>query len=78
MKLTDDIRPDWEEYAKELLNVIRRLQSASRTGGCAILTLRMAVNEDGKPLCWASPEVVKLEPKASCHVDELLALLAGK
>ena len=78
MKITDDIRPDWEPYANDVLNVIRRLQSASRTGGCAIVTLRMAVNEDGKPLCWASPEVVKLEPKASCRIDELLMLLAGE
>jgi len=77
--LTADIKPEWAgvhaAITKSVLNIVRRLQSEAHTEGCAILTIRVAVNADGNPICWSKPEVVKLEPKASCHVDELLAAL---
>lgn len=66
--MTEDIRPEW-------LNVVRRFQSVARTQGCAIITLRVAVTAEGTPVCWAEPVVTKLEPKATCRVDELLAAL---
>jgi len=73
--LTPDVKAEWGGLHRDVLNIIRRLQSVSRTEGCAILTIRVAVNLEGGPLCWSEPVVTKLEPKASCHVDDLLAAL---
>lgn len=56
--LTQDVHPDW-------LNIIRRLQSVARHGnrGLAILTIKVLVNQDGRPCrLWGDPTVIKLEP----------------
>lgn len=73
--LTQDVRPEWQSVADGILNVVRRLQSESKTDGCAVLTIRVAVGADGVPMCWSSPTVTRLEPKKSCRIDELLELL---
>ena len=74
---TADIKKEWYGLTQDLLNVIRRLQSESKTEGCAILTVTVAVNADGNPICWQSPRVTRLEPKGSCSVDHLLELLGA-
>jgi len=66
MKLTADIKPEWDPIAEELLKVLRRLQSASKTGGCAVIKIALLVDSEGTPHCWTAPEVIRLEPKASC------------
>lgn len=71
MRLTADVRPEWDPVAEELLKVLRRLQSSAKTGGCAILKIAIAVDADGIPHCWTAPEVIKLEPRASCTSDLL-------
>jgi len=71
IKLTADIRPQWEPIGEELLKVLRRLQSAAKTGGCAVIKIAIAVDADGVPHCWTSPQVIKLEPRASCTQDFL-------
>ncbi len=75
MQLTQDIKPTWQEPLDDWLKIIRSLQSKSRSGGCSILEVRVAVNADGHPMCWSSPKVTHLEPKATCNIDELLDLL---
>ena len=65
------IRPPWQRVAA-------RLQSVARTNGHAVITLRIVVNQDGNPVVWVEPTVVKLEPKPKGTGDavaELLALL---
>jgi len=73
--LTEDIKAEWKDVYRSVLNIVRRLQSEAKTEGCAIVTMRIAVNSDGNPICWTKPEVTRLEPKASCNIDDLLAAL---
>ena len=55
--ITQDIKPDW-------LNVIRRLQSvACRQKGYAIVSMQVLVDEEGNPVFWTEPSMVKLEPQ---------------
>jgi len=77
MELTPDLKPEWAEVGNAMLNILRRLQSEARTDGCAILSIKVAVNADGVPLCWTNPSVKKLEPKATCNINELLEALSG-
>lgn len=44
-------------------NVIRRAISVSRSGGYAVVTLRVVVDADGLPVQYAEPSLTKLEPK---------------
>ena len=57
MTITQDIKPDW-------LNVIRRLQSvAQRQRGYAIVSIQVVVDENGNPVFWCEPDLMKLEPQ---------------
>ena len=57
MPITEDIRPDW-------LNVVRRLQSvACRQRGYAIVSISVIVDENGTPVFWSEPDLLKLEPQ---------------
>lgn len=75
--LTPDIKQEWGPVHKAISNIVRRLQSEAKTEGCAIVTMRIAVNSDGNPICWSQPFVTRLEPKSSCSVDELLETLTN-
>jgi len=52
-----DIKPQW-------IKVIRRLESAARSQGFAILSISVLVDEDGTPIVWTEPKRIKIEPKA--------------
>lgn len=67
-----DIKPQW-------LNVARRLQSVSRQNdGIGILHLKVMVNQDGNPIFWVEPDIIKLEPKGSVNFDLLRKNLTEK
>lgn len=54
-----DIRSRW-------MHVVRRLQSLGcKQNGCAIITIKVMVDENGEPLLWTTPEMVQLEPRES-------------
>jgi len=61
-----DIKQGW-------YNVIRRLQSVSKTGGLAIVSIVVLVDQDGMPRLWLEPECKKIEPKKSS--EEILQLI---
>lgn len=67
--LARDIMPGW-------LNVVRRLQSVARSGqsGYAILSMKVLVNADGRPVFWFDPAVTKFEPRLSA--GEFIAKIA--
>lgn len=60
-----DIKTPW-------LNVARRLQSVARSGGLAVITIKIVVNADGIPVSWTSPRVTQIEPRASEALLDLL------
>lgn len=63
----DDLHPEW-------MNVLRRLQSVGHTqNGITVTTLRVILDEHGKPIKWTTPESISLEPKR--NTDEFLELL---
>lgn len=67
------LRPAWQRVAA-------RLQSVARTNGYAVMHIAVVVNQDGNPVMWIEPRVVKLEPKpkGACDVvAELLGLLTS-
>lgn len=80
MRLTADIKEEWGPVGDELLKILRRLQSTAKTGGCAVIKIAVLVDSEGTPRCWTAPEVIKLEPKATCGSSDLdeetIALLA--
>jgi hypothetical protein len=62
-----DIKPPW-------LNVVRRLQSVSKTGGLALVSITVLVDSDGVPKLWLEPKCERIEPrKRSREIIEMLA-----
>lgn len=64
-----DIKIPW-------LNVARRFQSVARTGGLALITMTVLVDQDGLPRLWLEPDCRKIEPKKSA--EEIIELLTRK
>ena len=64
-----DIKIPW-------LNVARRFQSVARTGGLALITMTVLVDQDGLPRLWLEPDCRKIEPKRSA--EEIIELLTRK
>ena len=62
-----DLKPPW-------LNVARRMQSVSKTGGLALVTITVLVDNDGVPKLWLEPKCEKIEPRRSSN--EILKLLS--
>ena len=61
-----DLKPPW-------LNVARRMQSVSKTGGLALVSITVLVDLEGVPRLWMEPTCKKIEPrKASQDILELL------
>ena len=56
-------------------SVVRRLISVSRSGGYAVLSIKVVVDQDGTPIHWAEPTMTKLEPKRE-SVEVITELLA--
>lgn len=58
-------------------DVIRRLISVSNNGGYSVVSLRIVVNGEGKPMQWTEPSVKRLEPKRDAEetLSEILKLL---
>jgi hypothetical protein len=57
---------DWpEDIQKGWMNVIRRLQSVSKSQGLSIIEIRVLVDEGGNPIAWAEPKQTKIEPRKS-------------
>ena len=63
-----DIKIPW-------LNVARRMQSVARTGGFALVTITVLVDQDGCPRFWLEPACRKIEPKRA--TEEILNLLSS-
>lgn len=63
-----DIKVPW-------LNVARRCQSVARTGGYALVTITVLVDQDGCPRFWLEPVCRKIEPKRA--TEEILNLLSN-
>lgn len=69
-----DIKTQWMGVHKALFNVIRRMQSVSKSGGLSVVTIRVVVNAEGCPISWTEPQVTRIEPRGT---DALLAALTG-
>ncbi len=65
--IPQDLKPPW-------LNVARRMQSVSKTGGLALVSITVLVDQDGVPRAWLEPNCRKVEPRKSAAV--LLKMLA--
>ena len=62
-----------EDIKKPWLSVARRLQSVSKTGGLALVSIIVLVDQDGNPRLWLEPRCQKVEPKRS--TGDILKLL---
>lgn len=69
MAFPQDIKIPW-------LNVARRFQSVARTGGLALITMTVLVDQDGLPRLWLEPDCRKIEPRKSA--EEIIKLLTSK
>lgn len=59
------VKPQW-------MNLLKRMQSATRThDGICMMQMQIIVR-DGTPLFWAEPKVVKLEPKQNIGIEMLM------
>lgn len=54
----DDIKKEW-------LNVVRRLQSVSKSNGYGVVHMTILVDADGNPVAWCEPRMSKIEPKGA-------------
>lgn len=64
-----DIKIPW-------LNVARRFQSVARTGGLALITMTVLVDQDGLPRLWLEPDCRKIEPRRSA--EDIIKMLSEK
>lgn len=64
-----DIKIPW-------LNVARRFQSVARTGGLALITMTVLVDQDGLPRLWLEPDCRKIEPRRSA--EDIIKMLNDK
>ena len=64
-----DIKIPW-------LNVARRFQSVARTGGLALITMTVLVDQAGLPRLWLEPDCRKIEPRRSA--DDIIRMLAAQ
>jgi len=51
-----DLKRGWQSVA-------RRMQSVAKTGGLAIVTITVLVDESGEPKFWLEPTCKKVEPR---------------
>lgn len=61
-------------YLVPWFKVIRAIRSKATTGGVAVVTLRVVVDESGTPLLWDAVEVNRLYPSSKA-VDIISQLL---
>jgi hypothetical protein len=75
---TDRVPPDLE-LLRPWLALVRRLRKEAKDGGhCAVISLRVIVDQDGTPRHWTVPQRLSLEPRASSEeLVKLLDTLAG-
>lgn len=67
--MTADLRPKW-------LNVTRSLQKAAcRNAGIAVVSTKVVVNDNGDPVTWTEPDVVRLGPLSA--QDDLIKMLSA-
>jgi hypothetical protein len=66
--IPQDLKPPW-------LNVARRMQSVSKTGGLALVSITVLVDQEGVPRAWLEPNCRKVEPRRSSL--ELLKMLTA-
>jgi hypothetical protein len=64
-----DIKHPW-------LSVARRMQSVARTGGMAIVSIQVLVDQEGVPRFWVEPTCKRIEPRRSA--EEILQAFAPK
>lgn len=64
-----DIKAPW-------LSVARRMQSVARTGGLALVSITVLVDEDGTPRFWLEPGCKKIEPRRSAL--DILSMLTDE
>ena len=68
MNLTPDIKPQWHEW----LNVVRQLQcEARKQEGLVIAKCILLLNQDGVPVHWLEPKMIKVFPKRQTNVKEI-------
>ena len=71
-----DLKPQWEDVVKDLHSVCRRCQGmARRQEGIAAVRLTVFVNEDGAPIAWSEPTMIRLEPKNRVSEETLQVLV---
>lgn len=62
-----------QDLKRPWLNVMRRMQSVSKTGGLALITITVLVDQEGIPKLWQEPICKKIEPRRSAK--DILSLL---
>lgn len=72
------VPPDLE-LLRPWLPLMRRLRKEAKDGGhCAVISLRVVVDQDGMPRHWTVPQRLSLEPRAASEdLVKLLDTLAG-
>lgn len=70
-KLPEDIQQSW-------YNIIRRFQSVAKSDGVSIIQLTILVDDNGNPILWSNPNIIKIEPKANKEkVIDILKMFAS-
>jgi len=73
--MIDDIPTELPlDLKKPWYQVARRLQSVSKTGGLALVSITVLVDQEGIPRLWLEPTCKKIEPRRSAQ--EILDLLS--
>ena len=74
--LPPDLKRRWGDVVKDLFSVCRRCQGmARRQEGIAAIRLTVFVNEDGSPVAWTEPSMIRMEPKNRVSEDTLRCLI---
>lgn len=64
-----------QDLKRPWLNVMRRMQSVSKTGGMALISITVLVDQEGIPKLWQEPTCKKIEPRRSSK--DILDLLTN-
>jgi len=66
------LRPAWQKLAARLQH------EARKSSGYAIVSMTgILVNANGDPVVWTEPKLTKIEPKAACDMETLIAIFGA-
>lgn len=68
------MHPEWEQLALRLQGEAQHTLANSR-GGCALLTMHVVVDAEGKPMFWLVADGKRIEPAR--NAKQILKALVG-